>query len=210
MCHNRTDFRTSNLNKIRSHRHAFIIQTTGRDKGAHYHELFLRGKRDLAHRIPRTKIKGGGPRKSARPAEEPNFYSMRYLPPDEKSKNHRGHVLQQQQSRQQQQQQQQAAYRMHLTAMSAAQTHSVDSVLEQALARQAYLNYAAVQARAAPSFAPLASPPAFPSPTSAGVGGGFPSLQDIAWGRDSQGFAVALRDKEMITVALLQRLRSRP
>ena len=57
------------------------------DKGAHYHELFLRGKRYLAHRIVRNKIKGKGARKPANPQKEPDFYSDRYLPlPDPSSK----------------------------------------------------------------------------------------------------------------------------
>ena len=52
----------------------------GPDKGAHDHELFLRGKRHLAHRIPRMKIKGQGARKPAQPNQEPNFYDLPYLP----------------------------------------------------------------------------------------------------------------------------------
>ena len=52
----------------------------GPDKGAHYHELFLRNKRHLAHRIHRMKIKGKGARKPAKPSEEPNFYQKPFLP----------------------------------------------------------------------------------------------------------------------------------
>eukprot|EP00549_Striatella_unipunctata_P015162 CAMPEP_0118699316 /NCGR_PEP_ID=MMETSP0800-20121206/15815_1 /TAXON_ID=210618 ORGANISM="Striatella unipunctata, Strain CCMP2910" /NCGR_SAMPLE_ID=MMETSP0800 /ASSEMBLY_ACC=CAM_ASM_000638 /LENGTH=392 /DNA_ID=CAMNT_0006599487 /DNA_START=86 /DNA_END=1264 /DNA_ORIENTATION=- len=47
--------------------------TEGRDKGAYYHELFLRGRAGLCGRMKRTKIKGavqGGFR------EEINFYNM--------------------------------------------------------------------------------------------------------------------------------------
>lgn len=58
----------------------FVPNTLGPDKGAHYHELFLRGKRHLAHRIHRVKIKGSGARKPARPHEEPDFYKMPFLP----------------------------------------------------------------------------------------------------------------------------------
>ena len=54
----------------------------GPDKGAHYHELFLRSKRYLSHRILRTKIKGQGARKPAQPSDEPNLYSMPFLPPN--------------------------------------------------------------------------------------------------------------------------------
>jgi hypothetical protein len=51
----------------------------GLDKGGYYHPLFLRGKRFLAQRIIRVKIKGTGSRKPA-PADEPNFYEMSSLP----------------------------------------------------------------------------------------------------------------------------------
>ena len=40
----------------------------------------MRGKRHLAHRILRVKIKGQGARKPAKPSQEPNFYQMTYLP----------------------------------------------------------------------------------------------------------------------------------
>ena len=58
-----------------------LYHHAGPDKGAHYHELFLRGKRHLAHRIPRIKIKGKGARKPANPEQEPNFYEKTFLPP---------------------------------------------------------------------------------------------------------------------------------
>jgi hypothetical protein len=53
----------------------------GRDKGAYYHELFIRSKCFLSHRIQRTKIKGQGTRKPSSPETEPNFYNAPYLPP---------------------------------------------------------------------------------------------------------------------------------
>jgi hypothetical protein len=56
------------------------ISFAGRDKGGYYHELFLRGKRFLAHRIQRIKIKGTGARKPSSPETEPNFYRTIYLP----------------------------------------------------------------------------------------------------------------------------------
>ena len=52
----------------------------GRDKGGYYHELFLRGKPQLAHKIPRTKLKNEGARKSTSPETEPNFYALSFLP----------------------------------------------------------------------------------------------------------------------------------
>jgi hypothetical protein len=65
----------------------------GPDKGAYYHELFLRSKPFLSRRIQRTKIKGEGARKPSSPETEPNFYNARntpYLPPTRgPSKSHR-------------------------------------------------------------------------------------------------------------------------
>jgi len=55
---------------------------SGRDKKGYYHELFLRSRRFLSHRIPRTKLKGTGSRKPTSPETEPNFYLLPYLPPE--------------------------------------------------------------------------------------------------------------------------------
>lgn len=63
-----------------------LLLTTGRDKNGYYHELFLRGKRFLAHRIPRSKLKGQGARKPTSPETEPNFYLYNYLPAETKGK----------------------------------------------------------------------------------------------------------------------------
>jgi hypothetical protein len=57
-----------------------LLHFAGRDKGAYYHELFLRSKRFLSHRIQRVKIKGKGARKPSSPETEPNFFSAPYLP----------------------------------------------------------------------------------------------------------------------------------
>ena len=51
----------------------------GLDKNGYYHERFLRGKRFLAKRIQRTKVKGTGARKPSSPLSEPKFYQMPYL-----------------------------------------------------------------------------------------------------------------------------------
>ena len=48
--------------------------TRGTDSGAYYHELFLRGRPDLALRMKRYKIKGNGTRAIPCPEQEPNFY----------------------------------------------------------------------------------------------------------------------------------------
>jgi hypothetical protein len=70
-----------------------LLNLAGADKGAYYHELFLRCKPFLSHRIQRTKIKGEGARKPSTPENEPNFYDARntpYLPPTRgPSKSHR-------------------------------------------------------------------------------------------------------------------------
>jgi hypothetical protein len=56
------------------------LNLAGRDKGGYYHELFLRSKRFLSHRIQRIKIKGTGARKPSSPETEPNFYNAPFLP----------------------------------------------------------------------------------------------------------------------------------
>jgi hypothetical protein len=56
--------------------YGFSRLTSGRDKGGYYHELFLKGKRFLCHRIVRLKIKGTGVRKASSPETEPQFYNM--------------------------------------------------------------------------------------------------------------------------------------
>ena len=56
--------------------YGFNRLTSGPDKGGYYHELFLRGKKFLAFRIQRVKIKGTGVRKPSSPHTEPQFYSM--------------------------------------------------------------------------------------------------------------------------------------
>jgi hypothetical protein len=58
-----------------------LLNLTGRDKGAYYHELFIRSKCFLSHRIQRIKIKGQGTRKPSSPETEPKFYNAPYLPP---------------------------------------------------------------------------------------------------------------------------------
>jgi hypothetical protein len=58
-----------------------LLYLAGQDKNAYYHELFIRSKSFLSHRIQRTKIKGQGTRKPSSPETEPNFYNAPYLPP---------------------------------------------------------------------------------------------------------------------------------
>ncbi|CAJ1887919.1 unnamed protein product [Cylindrotheca closterium] len=48
----------------------------GADRGAYYHEAFLRGREFLCSKIRRTRIKGTWIRTSSSPTEEPNFYLM--------------------------------------------------------------------------------------------------------------------------------------
>jgi hypothetical protein len=55
--------------------------SAGKDKGAYWHECFLRGKPFLTHHIRRQKIKGTGPRQASTPENEPDFYKMPFLPP---------------------------------------------------------------------------------------------------------------------------------
>jgi HSF-type DNA-binding len=56
--------------------YGFRRLTKGDDKGGYYHELFLKGKVDLAHKIQRIKVKGTGVRARSNPNAEPNFYIM--------------------------------------------------------------------------------------------------------------------------------------
>lgn len=56
--------------------------TRGKDMGAYYHELFLRGRPHLAMRMKRQKIKGTGMKLTPDPDREPNFYNdYPMLPP---------------------------------------------------------------------------------------------------------------------------------
>jgi hypothetical protein len=52
-----------------------FVRLTSRDRGGYYHELFLRGRDDLAKIMLRTRVKGNGIKGPA-PSIVPNFYSM--------------------------------------------------------------------------------------------------------------------------------------
>lgn len=68
----RSFFRQLNL-------YGFLRITEGRDRGAYYHELFLRGMPFLAARILRQKVKGTQVKGIPSPETEPNFYSMPFV-----------------------------------------------------------------------------------------------------------------------------------
>jgi hypothetical protein len=59
--------------------YGFLRITQGRDKGAYYHELFLRGMGFLAEKIMRQRVKGTFIKGKASPETEPDFYSMQFL-----------------------------------------------------------------------------------------------------------------------------------
>jgi HSF-type DNA-binding len=63
------------------------VVLVGLDKGAYYHEKFVRGKPELAREIRRQAVKGLGPhRGSHRPVTStPNLYELPYLPVHEAS-----------------------------------------------------------------------------------------------------------------------------
>lgn len=52
------------------------LTNEGPDKGAYYHELFLRGRPFLCSKIQRTRVKGTWVRTSSSPESEPDFFSM--------------------------------------------------------------------------------------------------------------------------------------
>lgn len=59
--------------------YGFQRLTRGKDRGAYYHELFLRGKPFLAHHIERMKVKGTGVRARSNPEQEPDFWTMEWM-----------------------------------------------------------------------------------------------------------------------------------
>ena len=65
--------------------YGFIRLSRGRDKGAYYNELFLRGKPSLCNKIVRVKLKGTGVRAKSNPDEEPDFWGMPWMVPEEDS-----------------------------------------------------------------------------------------------------------------------------
>ena len=62
--------------------YGFKKLTAGPDKGAYYHELFLRGKPSLSRCMSRMRIKGTGCKGASNPGNEPNFYEMPTVIPD--------------------------------------------------------------------------------------------------------------------------------
>lgn len=59
--------------------------TQGRDGGAYYHEMFMRGRLSLCYRMKRQKVKGTGHKQPVDVDTEPNFYSMPPIQPMEGS-----------------------------------------------------------------------------------------------------------------------------
>jgi hypothetical protein len=53
--------------------------TRGPDKGGYYHELFLRNRAFLSHRIQRVKVKGTGVRARSNPDQEPDLWRMAWM-----------------------------------------------------------------------------------------------------------------------------------
>ncbi len=62
--------------------YGFLRISQGRDKGAYYHELFLRGKHFISNKMFRQKVKGCRVKRLPSPEAEPDFYSMPYTPTD--------------------------------------------------------------------------------------------------------------------------------
>jgi HSF-type DNA-binding len=55
--------------------YGFRRLTAGKDRGAYYHELFLRGRPDLYMRLVRIRVKGTGIKAASSPDTEPDFYT---------------------------------------------------------------------------------------------------------------------------------------
>lgn len=55
------------------------ITRKGPDYGGYYHELFLRGRAFLCHKMIRTKIKGTGFKAASSPDSDPYFYAMEFV-----------------------------------------------------------------------------------------------------------------------------------
>lgn len=59
--------------------YGFQRLTGGKDRGAYYHEFFLRDREFLGYSIQRMKVKGTGVRSRSRPDQEPNLWSMPWV-----------------------------------------------------------------------------------------------------------------------------------
>lgn len=73
-----TYFRQTKYSSFQRQLHMYSFQriTAGRDKGAYFHEHFLRGKPQLCRQMERTRVNGKGCRKPGNPNAEPNFYQL--------------------------------------------------------------------------------------------------------------------------------------
>lgn len=56
--------------------YGFRRLTAGKDRGAYYHEMFLRGRPDLHRRLVRIRVKGTGFKSASSPGTEPDFYAF--------------------------------------------------------------------------------------------------------------------------------------
>lgn len=65
--------------------YGFRRLTQGPDAGAYYHEMFLRGRMQLAARMTRQKVKGIGHKQPSHRESEPNLYALPHLPEDSPS-----------------------------------------------------------------------------------------------------------------------------
>lgn len=63
--------------------YGFQRLTRGRDRGGYYHELFLRDRVFLSHSIQRSKVKGTGVRARSNPDQEPDFWAMPWVTPNQ-------------------------------------------------------------------------------------------------------------------------------
>jgi len=97
--------------------------TQGRDKGAYYHEYFLRSRPLLAQKIVRTKVKGRGARKASSPDTEPRFYDLPWMKDETKAPS----APKQQQEQQKQENGSQSANGMNAAAAAASSSTATTS-----------------------------------------------------------------------------------
>lgn len=77
---------------LRLNLYGFQRLTRGSDRGGYYHELFLKDRVFLAHSIQRIKVKGTGVRARSNPDQEPDFWAMPWVQPQQSDNDNSGYA----------------------------------------------------------------------------------------------------------------------